>query len=266
MRINSKKTIKKLIGRPWVFRLGAILLWLFVWQLTSDILLRNSVNNILIASPYQVSLAFSSLFSGKTVLPNVTGNMILTIYEVLVAFGIAASSGMTIGILIGQFKTIEESVEPLIVALLAVPNFVLFPIMFLLFSIGPRSDIAFGAYLGFFPVVANTVAGFRQVDPQLITLGRSLGASRRQIFSKIVFPHSIRPIVSGLKQGFSLSTIGVIGGEILAPVSGIGFLITDAAGFFLTSQLYALIIITVLIAILGNSVLSAIERRFSKHL
>jgi ABC-type nitrate/sulfonate/bicarbonate transport system permease component len=244
-------------------KFAVIALWLIIWQLLGDILLRTRTNSIIIATPYQVALAFLSFAQGNSGLPDAQKNILLTVYELIVAFGIASGTGLFIGTLIGQFKIIEESLEPLIVALLAVPNFVLFPIMFLLFSIGPRSDIAFGAYLGFFPVVANTIAGYRQVDTQLITLAKSLGASRLEIFTKIVFPSSVGPIVSGLKQGFSLCTIGVVGGEILAPVSGIGFLLTESAGFFFTPQLYALIFLTVFIAMAGNLFLSFIERKFS---
>ena len=60
----------------------------------------------------------------------------------------------------------------------------------------------------------------------------------------------------------SLSIIGVIGGWILAPISGIGYLMTTALGFFYTSELYALIILTVIIAVSGNVCFSRIEQRF----
>ncbi len=244
-------------------RIVVILIWILAWQLIGDMLLSLGVSNILIATPYEVFLAFISFLQGSSGLPDVQTNVLLTIYELIFAFGIAASFGLLIGTLIGQFKIIEESFEPLVVALLAVPNFVLFPIMFLIFSIGPRSDIAFGAYLGFFPIVANTIAGYRQADTQLVTFAKSVGASRFSIFTKVILPSSVGPIVSGLKQGFSLCTIGVVGGEILAPVSGIGFLLTTSVGFFFTPQLYALIILTVLIALVGNAILSLIERKFS---
>lgn len=246
-----------------VLKVTVAVLWILAWQIIGDILLRTKVNSILIATPYQVLFAFLGFLQGTSGLPDVYGNIMLTIYELIVAFGVASSSGVLVGTLIGQFKIVEDSLEPLIVALLAVPNFVLFPIMFLLFSIGPRSDIAFGAYLGFFPVVANTIAGYRQVNMSFVTLAKSMGASRFSTFTKVIFPASAGPIVSGLKQGFSLCTIGVIAGEILAPVSGIGFLLTDSVGFFFTPQLYALIILTVLIAMAGNIALSLLERKFS---
>lgn len=233
-----------------------------VWQAFGQYLLLNPSYHILVATPYQVLLSFGALATGSSPLPGVGPNVYLTLYEIVGAFVLAAASGLSIGMLIGQFKLIEQSLEPLVVALLAVPNFVLFPIMFLLLSIGPKSDIAFGAYLGFFPVIANTIAGTRQVDRNQVILARSMGASTFQVFKKVVLPSAAGPIVSGLKQGLSLSIIGVIGGEILAPISGIGYLMTTALGFFYTPELYALIILTVIIAVAGNVGFSRIERRF----
>jgi len=244
----------------WLPRLAIVVLWLVVWQIVAQLLLIVPTNSILVATPYQVAIAFLSFLQGNAGPLDVGRNVVLTIYELLVAFGIAASAGLALGVLVGQFKLLEESLEPLIVALLAVPNFVLFPIMFLLLSLGPRSDVAFGAYLGFFPIIANTIAGTRQVDSQLILLGRSMGASNLEVFGKIILPASMGTIISGLKQGFSLCTIGVVGGEILAPISGIGFLLAEATGFFLTAQLYAMILLTVMIAVFGNIALSGVER------
>lgn len=236
--------------------------WLVVWQAVGQYLLLNPSYHILVATPTQVLFSFAALASGSTPLPAVAQNTLLTLYEIIGAFALSAASGLSLGMLVGQFKLIEKSLEPLIVALLAVPNFVLFPIMFLLLSIGPKSDIAFGAYLGFFPVIANTIAGTRQVDRNQIVLAISMGASSIQVFRKVVLPSAAGPIVSGLKQGLSLSIIGVIGGEILAPISGIGYLMTTALGFFYTPELYALIILTVVIAVAGNVGFSRIERRF----
>ena len=246
----------------WTYRIIVVAAWLAVWQAVGQYLLLNPSYHILVATPYQVLVSFALLATGTSPLPAVTHNTLLTLYEIVGAFALAAASGLSIGMLIGQFKLVEQSLEPLIVALLAVPNFVLFPIMFLLLSIGPRSDIAFGAYLGFFPVIANTIAGTRQVDRNQIILAKSMGASSLQVFRKVVLPSSAGPIVSGLKQGLSLSIIGVIGGEILAPISGIGYLMTTALGFFYTPELYALIILTVVIAVAGNVGFSRIERRF----
>lgn len=118
---------------------------------------------------------------------------------------------------------------------------------------------AYGAYLEFFPVIANTIAGTRQVDGQLILLGRSMGASDWEIFGKIVLPASVGPTMSGLKQGFNLCAIGVVGGEILAPISGIG-LLSEATGFLPPAQLYARILLTVIIAVSGNLAPSCAER------
>lgn len=187
----------------------------------------------------------------------------MTFYEIGVSFTVSAGIGLSTGMVIGNFKLIEESLEPIIIALVTIPNYVLFPIMYFLFGIGPKSDIAFGILLGFFPVLANTISGARSVDPQLISLSKTMGASTLQVFRKVVLPASAGPVISGLKQGFSFSVIGVIAGEILIPISGVGYLLTYAQGFFYPAELEAVIIIVVSLAIGGNIAFSRIERRFT---
>ena len=71
------------------------------------------------------------------------------------------------------------------------------------------------ALVCFFPVTVNTLDGLRSVDPQLITMMRTLGANRRQILTRVELPSALPFFFSGLKVAVTLSVIGAVVGEFV---------------------------------------------------
>ena len=259
---------------PWAARVIIIVCWLAAWEITALYILRDPAHASLVATPDQAFIALAKMIQGTDPMQiamlklhppqSIPGNFLLTFYEIGAAFFIAAGVGLSTGMLIGQSRLLEESLEPLVLAILSVPNYVLYPIFYLLFGLGPTSYVAFGSLLGFFPVFANTVSSSRSVDPQMVALSKTMGASGLKIFQKVVMPASAGPIATGLKQGFSLSIIGVVAGQLLYAASGIGYLLTYAAGFFYPAELEAMVLVAVMVAIAGNLAFSQIERRFAQ--
>ena len=250
--------------RAWAWRTIIIVCWLVAWQAIAQILLDiKPTNRFSVATPLQVGEALWGFITGTAPGPVADANsqLLLTLYQIGLAFVIAAFVGLGSGMLIGSFKFIGETLEPIIITLLAVPNFVLLPIFWLVFGLGTPTAVAFGALLGFFPSIANTVAGTRQVEIQFFTLSTSMGATTLQTFMKVVIPGSAGPIISGLKQGFSLAVIGVVGSQIILPTSGLGKVIDDAQGYFFTPEMYAVILIAIMIAVMRNIIFSYVERR-----
>ena len=113
-------------------------------------------------------------------------------------------------------------------------------------------------------VFINTAAGIRQVEPNYIRLARSLGYSPTLIFFKTILPAAAPTIMAGLRLGFGYTIIGIMAAELLVVNAGIGFLIDRASFNYHTAQLYALIIITLGIGAVGNSLFGLIERRWAR--
>jgi NitT/TauT family transport system permease protein len=110
-------------------------------------------------------------------------------------------------------------------------------------------------------VLTSTVAGGRGVNPDHITLARTLGASESQIFRKFVLPSAVPVIFNGLRLGLVFALLGVIGAEIIASEHGLGQTLTVLAASFKTSGVFAIIILLSVIGVGISWGMTALEHR-----
>ena len=128
-------------------------------------------------------------------------------------------------------------------------------------SLGLGSKVAVGFSLTFFIVLTSTVAGGRGVNPDHITLARTLGASESQIFRKFTLPSAVPVIFNGLRLGLVFSLLGVIGGEIIASEHGMGQTLSVLAASFKTNGVFGIIILLALIGVLITWGMTWLENR-----
>jgi NitT/TauT family transport system permease protein len=239
----------------WMLIVAVLILWEAYCRFTD-------ASPILIAPPSKVLWAMLHIgFTGGSI-PDFFQNAWVTIEEVLIAYAITAVLGIAIGMAFSSSKLVGDAFEPVLLILYAIPKIILYPVIILILGIGILPNIVFGILLGIFVVVFNTTAGLRQIEPNYISLARSLGYGRLKIFFKVVLPAAAPTILTGLRLGFGYTVIGVIAGELLVVNSGLGFLIDWASVNYHTPQLYALILITLCIGVAGNIVFSILERRW----
>jgi NitT/TauT family transport system permease protein len=235
------------------------LLWtivvLTVWQ---AVCASGLVSPILLASPFDVYLAATR--SGSEFLSAFR----LTALEALAAIAIAWVCGVAVGATLGRMPMFGRAVSPVISSLLAVPLIIWYPYFIVWLGIGPQSKIAYAALYGFFPIALNTLNAVQLVDQRYLTLARSIGASTRQTFFRIVVVFALPGIVSGLRIGTSLVVIGVIVAEMLASVDGLGFLISYHRTSFDTGHVYLGILLAVICALAVNWALSRIECKIDR--
>jgi ABC-type nitrate/sulfonate/bicarbonate transport system permease component len=129
------------------------------------------------------------------------------------------------------------------------------------FGIGELSKVFIIAYGAFFPILVNTMAGFREVDPVLIRAARTLGASRWQIFRDVVLRSALPSIVVGARLGMGLAFIVLVAAELIASSEGLGFLINDARYNFRTDRVFLGMLLIGVLGFVLNKLLIEIERR-----
>ena len=129
---------------------------------------------------------------------------------------------MTLGYLISRSPYLIRVFEPLLAGIYAVPIILFLPLFVLFFGLGPGSKIAIGVSTSFFPIVLNTIAGFGYVDRIFITAARSMGASDVQMFRHVLLPAALPVILTGLRIGFTVTLLSVLGSETLASLAGLG--------------------------------------------
>ncbi|HKF08793.1 MAG TPA: ABC transporter permease [Xanthobacteraceae bacterium] len=227
---------------------------LVLWYLATT---RWRVSPLLLPNPLVVLRDFwSILITGEFI-----GDLRVTLTEFVSAFGIAASLGLLFGYLIGRSQYRIQIFEPLFAGIYSVPIILFLPLYVLLFGLGPASKIALGATIGFFPIALNTIAGFGYVDRTLVIAANSMGASDLQLFRYVLLPAALPIILTGMRMGFTVALLSIIGSETIASLAGLGHRIVYLAEGMEMAPMFAYIAFVVAIAAILNTLVSALEAR-----
>lgn len=151
--------------------------------------------------------------------------------RVFSGFMIASMSAIPAGILSGISRAFQRNFSSTVGFLNHVPPLALFPLLMLWFGIGEASKTGIILLASFFPIYLNTMEGVRAVDPSLIDAARSCGASPWRTFAHVILPCAIPGIVTGMRLGLSYGWRSLVGAELVASSSGLGFLLNKAEVF-----------------------------------
>jgi NitT/TauT family transport system permease protein len=168
---------------------------------------------------------------------------VVTTREILVGFAVASVAGIAIGLLMAFSRPAQRLGYPALVVAQAVPKVALAPLFLAWFGFGATTNLAVTVLIAIFPVVVNTMVGLRAIDPDMVRLGRALGASRARLLWKIRLPIALPSIFAGLKLAMTFSAIGAVIGEFIAGSAGLGYLIQSAGGRLDTATAIAGIVV-----------------------
>lgn len=191
-------------------------------------------------------------------------SLAVTTLRILAAFAISMVAGLLIGVPIGRSRATSLAYTPLLANLSAVPLFALYPVLLLVFGIGDSSKIAFGTLNGFFPIVLAAIAGASSVPNNLMLASRAMGATRFQQLTAVVIPAAMPEILAGLRLGLALCTLAVFGGEILGSTAGLGYRLAVASETYLSVDVYAYVLIALILTAVLSMILSMIIRSISR--
>jgi ABC-type nitrate/sulfonate/bicarbonate transport system permease component len=236
------------------FLVTLVLLWYFGTT-------RWGINPLLLPNPVKVWAELKDILATGEFLPDLQ----VTLSEIAIAFLISCTSGVTLGYLISRSQYLIRVFEPLLAGIYSIPIILFLPLYVLFFGLGPGSKIAIGTTISFFPIVLNTIAGFGYVDRIFITAARSMGASDVQMFRYVLLPAAFPVILTGLRIGFTVALLSILGSETLASLAGLGHRIVHLAEAMETARMFAYIAFVVVIAATLNSTVSALERRSKRQ-
>ncbi len=219
------------------------------------------INRLLLPNPVNVWHELKDVLGSGEYLPDLK----VTLTEVAAAFAISCSTGVTLGYLISRSQFLIKVFEPLLAGFYSVPIILFLPLYVLFFGLGEGSKIALGTTISFFPIVLNTIAGFGYVDKIFITAARSMGASDVQMFRYVLLPAAFPVILTGLRIGFTVTLLSILGSETLASLAGLGHKIVHLAEAMETARMFAYIAFVVVIAAFLNSAVSSLERRAKRR-
>src|SRR5262249_17272824 len=151
------------------------------------------------------------------------------------------TTGVALGYLISRSSYLIRVFEPLLAGIYSVPIILFLPLFILFFGLGEPSKIAIGATISFFPIVLNTIAGFGFIDKMYVTAARSMGASDYQLFRWVLLPAAFPVILTGLRMGFTVALLSILGSETLASLAGLGHRIVHLAEGMEMARMFAYI-------------------------
>jgi NitT/TauT family transport system permease protein len=243
--------------RLWAVRLVVVIVWLGSWELTAT----HWIDPFFYSKPSAIWDRLVDWFTTGTAFGSVWTQIFTTLQEAVLGFIIGAVAGVILGILLGRARFAADVLAPFIKAANAVPRIVLASLFVIWFGLGLTSKVATAVVLVFFAVFFNAFQGAREVDRNLVNNARILGASRSQVLTSIVVPSATSWIFASLHAAFGFALIGAVVGEYAGADKGLGLLIANAQGTFDAAGIYAGMIITTVIALFAEWLLTIFENR-----
>jgi len=248
-RRSSNRIFWRLVGYlPPIVLLG---LGVLAWQVIATI---QNVPDYLLPKP---SLIWQTTIDERDLLLT---NTWPTLRIVVFGFLISLSLGIVLAIAINYSTLLERAVYPILIASQTIPLIALAPILVVLlgFSVTPKLIVVF--LICFFPIVVNTVDGFKSVDPDQINLLRTLGAGRWRLFRDVQFPTALPYLFSGTKVAATFSVIGAVFGELVGSDEGLAHLMIQKEAQLDTAALFSAMLILSLMGIMMFVAVAIAER------
>jgi NitT/TauT family transport system permease protein len=185
---------------------------------------------------------------------------LFTFQSTVYGFVIGTLGGAAIGLSFWWSKLYAKIAEPFIIMFEAMPKLALAPIIVLIFGLGLSSKVAMAVAITLVITTLTTYNGLKQVDNDLIRMIYSLGATRFQVFAKVVVPWTMPSIISALRINIGLALTGAIVGEYIGSTNGIGRMIFYAGQTYEISLIWAGIFNLSLLSMILYLLVSQLEK------
>jgi NitT/TauT family transport system permease protein len=176
-----------------------------------------------------VSIANGSLFTD-------TG---YTIFEAILGFAFGTVIGSVIGLTLWYSVFVARLVEPFIAAINSVPKIALAPIIILWFGTGLLSKVALAISLTSIVALITAYQAAKDVDKDLQALLFSMGASKQQIFKRVIAPSTLPAIIATFRINIGFALVGAVVGEFISSQHGLGHVIYVASSLYDLNTVWA---------------------------
>lgn len=227
--------------RPWVLPIALLIIWEVIVRL-------NIVSASLFPSPVSILITgWELMVSGE-----LTKHIFASLSRAVVGMIIGGLIGFVLGIINGLFDKSFAFLDSTIQMIRNVPHLALLPLVIVWFGIGEDAKIFLVVIGVMFPVYVNTLHGIRNVDPQLVEMGRMYNLKGWKLFKDILFPGALPSIFVGLRYALGVMWLTLIVAETIPTQVGIGYLATNAREFMQTDVIVLSIIIYALLGKLAD--------------
>ena len=175
-------------------------------------------------------------------------------------FAPAAVLGVVVGLAMGRFATVRHLLDGWVNALMSAPLSALVPVLIAIFGIRDTVVAATVFMFSFFVIVVNTMTGVRGTERSLVEMARVFGAGEAALFGRIYLPAALPAMMLGLRLGVVQAVKGMVVGEMLISLVGLGERLIYYGNTFLITELYAVIVSVLLIALITSQLAQVADR------
>jgi NitT/TauT family transport system permease protein len=219
------------------------------------------VDKFFFGQPTGIAHRLYTLFRDGTSFGSYPRQIFVTFEEAVYGFLLGAVVGIVFGVALGMNRYLSDIVSPYIKMLNAIPRIVLGAIFVVAFGVGLMPKVILAAVLVFFVVFFNAFQGVREVDPNVISNARVLGAKRLDIVRHVTLPSAMTWIIASLHTAFGFAIVGALVQEILGSTEGLGLVISTAQGTFDANGIFAVVFTVMALTLVAEFILTRLEHQ-----
>lgn len=228
----EQRPTPRLVLPDWAIGILTIAVLLALWELASRF---GWLVPYRFPPPSKLAAAFGALAvdgfpRGVTVVSHIQA----TILRILKGYALATALAIPVGLIIGTSPILERMSHPVITFARSVATISLLPLAVAWFGVGELSRVLLITYGCFWVILTNVIHGVKTVDPRLVQAAETLGASRSQIFSRVVLPASLPRIFAGMKIALGLAFLVIVAVEMIGTIKGLGALLMESRNYYKT--------------------------------
>ncbi len=254
-------TKKKREKRYRVLNAASIITFLVVWQIFS-ILNKSAewMNPKFLPGPVEIIQTAIEYMQKGTLLTHILASL----RRVLIGFLGGTILAVIVGYICCSSKVLSNIVDPIFNFIGPIPAYAFMPLFVIWFGIGEVPKYIMIGYVTFFPMLSYTREGINNIDPSLIRMAMSLGASPLQIFHKITIKAAMPTIISGMKTSLALVFSGLVVAEMMGSATGLGYIIVDSKNYFRVSDMFMAMFLIAALYLIIFFVINFVESKLFK--
>jgi NitT/TauT family transport system permease protein len=230
----------------------SLLVWFVLWEAAGWAKLSSLVPPFSAVIEAAIELAPSDKFKAAA---------LISLRSFALGMGLALAIGIPLGVLMARVKSVGRILGMWVNIFVSAPISALVPILMAVLGIGETTVVVTVFLFAVFVIILDTQVGVMHADRSLVEMARSFGATRRQLYSKVLLLSALPEILAGVRLGAIRGVKGVVIGQLLVAIIGVGELFELYSQHFLMEEFWALVVIVFLFAFAVSEAIAALERR-----
>lgn len=236
-------------------KMASLIVWIILWEIVGRFGL------LMLFPPFtEVIVAMGDVVTSHSFAEAIR----ITVLSYVLGLALALVLGIMLGFLMGLSPTADNLLNMWVNTFLSAPLSALVPVFMILFGLGTPTVIVTVFMFAVWIIVLDTRAGVRHVAPSLLEMSRSFGASRFEQF-KIIFLAALPEILAGIRLGMIRGVKGVVIGQLLVSIIGVGALFSLYQQNFQMAHFWALVLLLFACALSLAELIARLEKRIQYY-